>query len=304
MSNENLILSEVVKEFDGQLVSDGEFNEINYCTKDVGKPFLCFIENPKFVSKIDRNVSCALCTKELASCLPDFVKGVFICDEPKVTFHKILNKYAETYKSTEETKIGKNCNISGMASIATRGVVIGDNVTIEPFVVITENVKIGNNVTIRSNTTIGGKSFSLVRTNDNDVIGLKDIGTVIIDDNVEILGGVQVEKGILKSDCTFIGKNTKIDVLSHIGHGTVIGERVLVAAGTVIGGNATIGNDVWIGLNATIANRIVVGNNVRINLGAVVTQNIKDDEHVSGNFAIKHESFISYIKDIKRKYVK
>ena len=297
-------LSEVVRGHKGTLISDGSFYEINYCTKDVGRAFLCFIENPKFLSKIDSNVSCVLCLPELVDDLPEFVTGVFVCDEPKVLFHILLNNEAEKYQSNQKTRIGANCKISDLAVIADHDVVIGDNVIIEPFVVINPNVTIGNNVKIRSHSMIGGKSFSLVKTKQEEVLGLIDVGRVFIEDNVELLSGVKIEQGILPTDCTHIGKNVKIDVLSSIGHGSKIGDRTLIASAATIGGNAVIGEDVWIGLNATISNRIVIGNNSRVNLGSVVTQNVADNEQVSGNFAINHKGFISYMKSLKQKFVK
>lgn len=46
-----MLLSKLVEGIDGKLIADGEFETMNYCTADVEKCFLTFMENPKFLEK-------------------------------------------------------------------------------------------------------------------------------------------------------------------------------------------------------------------------------------------------------------
>ena len=46
-----MLLSELVEGIDGKLITDGEFEIMNYCTADIKKNFLTFLENPKFLKK-------------------------------------------------------------------------------------------------------------------------------------------------------------------------------------------------------------------------------------------------------------
>ena len=48
-----MLLSKLVEGIDGKLIADGEFETMNYCTADVEKCFLTFMENPKFLEKIN-----------------------------------------------------------------------------------------------------------------------------------------------------------------------------------------------------------------------------------------------------------
>ena len=290
----------------GRLVKDGEFEVLEYCTAEVDKKFLSFIEREKFISKISQNVSCVLCTEELVACLPDFIEGICVVEEPKkmfVTLHNELAK-SEAYAGPRKpTRIGENCDISDLACIAKENVTIGNNVTIEPFVVINSNVEIGDNCIIRSGTTIGGKGFNFVKTADGEMLGMRDLGRVVLGSNVEICSNCHVANGPLPTDVTRLDDHVKMDVFAQIGHGSRVGRRTLIASGAQISGNVVIEEDCWIGVNATISNRIHIGDNARINLGAVVTKNVEAGTAVSGNFAIDHGRFLSHIKELSKKEV-
>lgn len=92
------------------------------------------------------------------------------------------------------------------------------------------------------------------------------------------------------------GANSKLDAKVHIGHGTVLGKRVLVPSGAHIAGNCIVGDDVWVGVNATVSNRISIGDGARVSLGSVVTKDVPAGQTVTGNFAIDHKKFLSNLK--------
>lgn len=299
------LLSDVCKGLQGELVQDGEFQTLDFCTSDESELFLSFMEKEKFISKMNKNVSCIICKKELVDKLPEFIQGIFVTDIPKMEFYKVHNTLADAMIKENEidTVIGKNCKISSLAYIAKKNVVIGDNVVIEEFASIKENTTIQNNVFIGAGAVIGGKSFSYAKGNkdENEILDMKDMGQVFIDEGAAVYAQSHVARGVLKSDVTVIGKNAKVDALVHIGHGAKIGERTLIPAGAQIGGNVEIGRDSWIGVNATVANRLKLGENSKVSLGSVVTKDVLENETVSGNFAIEHSRFIKFIKWLSRK---
>src|SRR4029077_1573705 len=71
------------------------------------------------------------------------------------------------------------------------------------------------------------------------------IGTVVIEDEVELGANTTVDRGALGR--TRIGKGTKLDNMVHVGHNCDIGERVVIAAQTGISGSVTIEDDCVIG---------------------------------------------------------
>lgn len=294
-------LSDYESVIGGTLLSDGTFETLEYCTSLCNRPFLSFLENPKYMDQINSHVSCIITTEELHQNLPQFIKGVITVEEPKKSFvllHNFLASNDEYAPKKTPTKIGKNCKISPLACIANENVSIGDNVEIAPFVVIKENVTIGDNCVIHENCVIGGKSFNFVKTEDNQMIGMVDLGQVVLENNVEICSQCHIAGGPLPSDTTRLEENVKLDALVHVGHGTKIGRCTLIPAGAQIAGNVVIGADAWIGVNATIANRIVVQDGGRVSLGSVVTRNVEKNQTVTGNFAINHQQFIDNIKKI------
>lgn len=292
-------LSDLVKEYEGELLRDGEFDTLEYCTGSLRIPFLSFMENQKFVDKISEFTTCIFCKRELVKSLPNTVTGVFVTETPKELFHDVHNRLCENGGYALEiydNQIGEDCKISSSAHIASKSVTIGNRVIIEDNVVIGHNVTIGDDCIIHSGAVIGGKAFTFARASEQRIIGLKDVGKVVLGNRVEIFSLTHIANGILPTDVTYIDDDVKIDALVHVGHGVKVGKRTLIAASALLGGNATIGEDSWVGVNATISNRIVVGNNARVSLGAVVTKPVGDGETVSGNFAIEHSKFINKLK--------
>ncbi|MDD3138578.1 MAG: DapH/DapD/GlmU-related protein [Lachnospiraceae bacterium] len=283
------------------LLRDAEFDTINYCTSEETRRFIGFLEKEKFLDKINPNMKCVICKNDFVDKLPKEIEGVIISNEPKADWYRIYDIWAKEIKVNEMRKpsqIGINCDISRMAYVAENNVKIGNNVTIEPFACIHENVTIGDNCIIHSGTIVGGRSFSKART-ENEVLELVDLGQTVLEKNVELYSHVHIANGILPSDITYIGENSKLDAHIYVGHGTKLGKKVFIAAGAVLAGNCVIGDNVWIGVNATVSNRIIIGNNARVSLGAVVTKNVGESETVTGNFAINHEKFISLLRNYR-----
>ena len=63
-------------------------------------------------------------------------------------------------------------------------------------------------------------------------------------------------------------------------------------------GRVKIGANSYLGPNCTIKNGLFLGENTKISMGSVVTKDVKDDEVVTGNFAIPHKQFIENLKKI------
>lgn len=280
------------------LINEKEFETLGILASKVDKKLCTFIDDEKYIKDLKSNFVMIITTKKIYEELLDRDCGFYLVENPRVEFFSIHNKLANMvgYKRENfETTIGKGCNISDKAYISSKNVIIGNNVTIEEFVSIKENVKIGDNSIIRAGTVIGSTGFEFKRFQD-EIIPVSHLGGVIIGKNVEIQYNTTIDKAIYPWDDTLIGDFTKIDNLNHIGHACKIGKSVMIPAGSIIGGRAEIGDNVWIGIGSIIRNGIVIGKNARCNMGAVVTKSVKENENVTGNFAINHEIFINNIK--------
>tara|TARA_Y100000996_G_scaffold201591_1_gene158074 strand:+ start:1371 stop:1994 length:624 start_codon:yes stop_codon:yes gene_type:complete len=148
---------------------------------------------------------------------------------------------------------------------------IGNNVTIEPYVVIGPKVKIGNNVIL--------KSFSQL---EECKIGSKvEVGPyarirpgTLIKEGSKIGNFVEVKKSI-------VDKKSKINHLSYVGDSR-IGKSVNIGAGTItcnydgIKKNKTIiGDNVFIGSNSSLVAPLKIDKDSIVGAGSVITKNVK-----------------------------
>ncbi len=95
-----------------------------------------------------------------------------------------------------------------------------------------------------------------------ELIKFPQIGTVVIEDNVEIGANSCIDRGALGE--TRIGMGTKIDNLVQIAHNVQIGKRVIIAAQTGISGSTVIEDDCVIG------GQVGMGDHALIKSGAVI----------------------------------
>ena len=148
---------------------------------------------------------------------------------------------------------------------------IGNNVIIEPYVVIGSKVKIGNNVII--------KSFSHLESCkiENKV----EIGpyarirpNTILKEGSKVGNFVEIKKSTL-------GNKSKVNHLSYVGD-THIGKSVNIGAGTItcnydgVNKNKTkIKDKVFIGSNSSLVAPITINKNSIVGAGSVITKNVR-----------------------------
>ena len=64
-------------------------------------------------------------------------------------------------------------------------------------------------------------------------------------------------------------------------------------------GGSKIGDDVLIGPSASITSGLTIGDGAFITVGSVITKDVMAGTRVTGNFAIDHQKFITFIKSIR-----
>ena len=163
--------------------------------------------------------------------------------------------------------VGDNSFV-GQGTQLRAGVKVGDNVKIgancvlHPNVVIDDGCSIGDNVVLHAGVVIGADGFGYVRDEAGRYQKFPQIGTVIIENDVEIGANTCVDRGALGD--TRIGEGTKIDNLVQVGHNVDIGKRCVIAAQTGISGSVVIEDDCVIG------GQVGFGDHVRVQSGAVI----------------------------------
>jgi UDP-3-O-[3-hydroxymyristoyl] glucosamine N-acyltransferase len=175
-------------------------------------------------------------------------------------------------------KLGKHVAIQPHA-VLTEGVQVGERTRIGPGCALGQNVKIGShcniaaNVTIYPNTSIGDRvvvhagavlgsdGFGYVRDNETGRYEqFPQIGTLVIEDDVEIGANSTVDRGALGK--TIVRRGTKIDNLVHVAHNVDIGEDVVIAAQTGISGSTSIGKAAVVAGQVGLADHVTIGEGV------------------------------------------
>jgi UDP-3-O-[3-hydroxymyristoyl] glucosamine N-acyltransferase len=160
----------------------------------------------------------------------------------------------------EHSVIGDRTQIRAGAKIGD-DVTVGNDCVIYPNVFVEDGVTIGSEVILHAGVVIGADGFGYVR-GPMGYHKFPQIGTVIIEDNVELGANTCVDRAALGR--TRIGHGTKIDNMVHVGHNCDIGERVVIAAQTGISGSVTIEDDCVIG------GQVGFGDHIRVQSGAVI----------------------------------
>ena len=282
----------------GKIEKDGEFDWLGLTAEEyTGKKVLTFLNDEKYYKEIENNksVTCIITTKEVLEKIKGNKYGIILSENPRKDFFELHNKLVKEnfYFSKNENKISEKAIISEKATIGEYNIIIEEDVIMESNVTIYENVTIKKGSIIRSGTRIGGNGFEFSRFGE-EVLSIEFAGDVFIDENVEIQNNTCIDRGVF--DRTYLGKNVKVDNLVHIAHDVKIGANTLVVACTLIGGRTKIGNNSYLGPNCTVKNGLILGENSKVSMGAVVTKDVKDNEVVTGNFAIPHKQFIENLK--------
>jgi UDP-3-O-[3-hydroxymyristoyl] glucosamine N-acyltransferase len=161
----------------------------------------------------------------------------------------------------ENTRVGEGAQIHDGVKIGNN-VSIGKNSIVYPNCVVYDNVSIGENCVLHAGAVIGADGFGYVRDGANGYVKFPQIGTVIIENNVEIGANSCVDRGALGE--TRIGAGTKIDNQVQIAHNVQIGKRVVIAAQTGISGSTVIEDDCVIG------GQVGMGDHARVLSGAII----------------------------------
>ena len=284
---ETLLKKEILK---SKINHNFEINDVSSPNNLMKNSLLFLSDMPKNLNQLLDDI-CVI-TDKVNYFNNDF-KNIFLVNDLSFSYNIILNEIFShedqlSYKDefdyingsfisklsnvSDSVKIGKNCLIG-------RGVEIGENCILKNNVVI-KNAIIKSNVIICDNTSIGTTGFGFDFKNRGSNNLNPQLGIVFIDDFCHIGASCTIDRG--KIDFTYIGKNSMIDNLVHIGHNVIISDNACIAAQSGISGSVKIGSYVTIGGQSGFAGHINIGDNVMVAGKSGVTKNLKNDSVVAG----------------------
>ena len=243
---------------------------------------------PKQVIKVTVNNVLMVLAETLKKVYPDADIDYPDLSLKKPSKSKYRNvKFGNNVLVGNKVKIGKN-TVIGSNTIIEKNVILGNNCVIGSNIVLKNSI-LGNRVVLQDNCKIGQKGFGFI-PNKNKNFKFPHIGSVIIDDDVEIASGCTIDRGSL--DDTTIGKNTYLDNQVHVAHNVKIGSNCMIAGQVGFAGSTSIGNNVSIGGQAGVSGHLKIGNNVKIGGGSGIVKNIDDNQIVMGYPAVPLRDFL------------
>jgi UDP-3-O-[3-hydroxymyristoyl] glucosamine N-acyltransferase len=286
MSQTGKTVSELAALVRGKILGNPDTEIRQVASLDVaGEGDIAYVEDEKFFEVARKSKAACVIVPETSSLL---LLCQIAAKNPKLAFALIAEVlHPPKYRTPEihssaviavDAKIGRDVFIGAFVCVGEgstvgdrtqirAGAKIGDNVTvgsdcvIHPNVFLEDSVTIGNRVILHAGVVIGADGFGYVR-GEMGYHKFPQIGTVVIEDDVELGANTTVDRGALGQ--TRIGRGTKLDNMVHVGHNCDIGERVVIAAQTGISGSVTIENDCVIG------GQVGFGDHIRVQSGAVI----------------------------------
>ncbi|MCM8782534.1 MAG: UDP-3-O-(3-hydroxymyristoyl)glucosamine N-acyltransferase [Candidatus Omnitrophica bacterium] len=312
MAIKNLTLKEINNLVGGELEGDPAIIIKGVSgIKEAAEGDITFLANPKYESLINASKASAIITSKKTR--KTISKPVIRVDNPSLAFAKVIS-----FMFQDEKKLPKGINPT---AILGKGVNLGKDVSLGPYVVIEDDVEIGENaiicagvfvghgtkigsdtliypnVTVREKTVIGSR----VIIHSGTVIGsdgfgfeevngahykIPQLGIVVIEDDVEIGACVTIDRA--RFGKTIIGRGTKIDNLVQIAHNVVIGENSIIVAQAGISGSSRLGKNVILAGQSGIVGHIELGDNVIVGAQAGVTKSVPKNTFVVGSPAKPH----------------
>ncbi len=290
-------LADVARWVGGTVVGDGQ-TRITALSgiREAGRGHLTFIANSKYLHLLaSTRASAVLTSKEVRSARLPIIRT----DNPSLAFSKLAalaNPEQEQPPRGISPKavIGKRVRLGDGVAVQAFAVIeddveigdrtviqagctigrktrIGNDCLIYPHVSIREKVEIGHRVIIHSGTVVGSDGFGFA-TVQGIHHKIPQIGTVIVEDDVEIGANVTIDRA--RFGKTVIGKGTKVDNLVQIAHNVVIGPNCILVAQAGISGSTTLGKNVVLAGQAGVVGHISIGDNAMVGAQAGVTKSV------------------------------
>jgi UDP-3-O-[3-hydroxymyristoyl] glucosamine N-acyltransferase len=304
-------LKEIARFLEGEVVGDENVVITGICgIKEAGPGDITFLANPKYLSLLETTQASAVITSRD---IKSTSKPIIRTESPSLAFAKMVSliepqdiKHPKGIHPTaiigKDVTLGKNVSLGPYTVIEDRvclgdntiiyagcyigcNTKIGKNALIYANVSIREQVVIGERVIIHSGTVIGSDGFGFA-TLEGIHHKIPQIGTVVIEDDVEIGANVTIDRA--RFDKTVIGKGTKIDNLVQIAHNVVIGENSIIVAQAGISGSTVIGKGVTLAGQAGLVGHIRIGDGAVVAAQAGVTKSVAANTLVSGYPAKPH----------------
>lgn len=303
------LAAELGLEFTGE---DFEIHGVNTLDK-ADDTEISFLVNPKYSQQLETTrAGCVLTSGPYA----DKVGRALISSNVYMDLAKVVDIFAEPQGCLEgiselayihpDATVSESATIYPFAFIGA-GAVVGDNTTIfsgcyvgektvvgaqcllYPNAVVMGGLSLGDNVILQPGAVIGGDGYGYAQTPLGHM-KIPQIGTVVVEDNVEIGSNTAIDRAAL--DVTRIGAGSKIDNLVQIGHNVEVGQHCLIIGQVGIGGSTKVGNGVVLAGQVGVADNAEIGDGAMVGAQSGIAGKVKPGDKLAGSPAMPAGTFL------------
>jgi len=317
----SLRIDKLAAKLAGELVGDGSVELSGLSSlADAGPSDITFFSDFRYRKMLESTRAGALITKEPVSKLdiPQIVHP-----DPFLAFMDLVNVFFPEppvepgihplAHVSDSARVEENVAVLPFAYIGDEAVVgaetvihtgvyvgakaaLGEHCTLWPNAVVREGCRLGRRVILQPGCVIGGDGFGFARR-DGKFIKVRHVGTVHIEDDVEIGANATIDRATLGK--TVIRRGVKIDNLVHIAHNVRIGEDSAMAAQSGVSGSTVIGERVLIGGQVGMVDHLQIGADAVLIAQAGVIGDIPEGAMVSGYPARPHQEVLKSTAELR-----
>ena len=310
---------EIAQYLHGEVVGDYEVTVSTISKIEEGTAgSLAFLANPKYEHYLyDSDASIILVNRDFTPRNP-YKATLIKVDDAYQAFASLLQLYAKTRSGMKtgieqpsfmdesvvageelyfgafayagkNVKIGKRVKIYPQAFIG-ENVTVGDDTIIYSGAHIYDDTRIGARCIIHSGAVIGSDGFGFAPQADGSYQKVPQVGTVILEDDVEIGANTTIDCGTMGS--TIIRQGVKLDNLIQVSHNCDIGEHTVMAALTGLAGSTRVGRFCRLAGQVGLAGHLSVGDHVTIGAQSGVAKDTASDQVILGSPAMEYRQAI------------
>jgi UDP-3-O-[3-hydroxymyristoyl] glucosamine N-acyltransferase len=310
-----LKLNEIAERLGLQLEGDGDTDIHRVAAiEDAGPGDLTFFTNPKYHAELRATRASAVI---LGLDVPAAPCAMLRDAEPYLAFARAVELFADPWRPPPgphrladlgagvqlgaDASVGAFAVIGDGATIGARTVihphvvvgrqaVIGDDCVLHAGVSVRERVRLGNRVVVQDGAVVGSDGFGFARGKDGTYRKIPQIGSVVVEDDVEIGAHTAIDRPAVGE--TRIGAGSKIDNLVQVAHGVTLGRNVVLAAQVGIAGSTTIEEGVTLAGQVGVAGHLTIGKGVIATAQTGIPNSVPAGEFVSGYPAIDNHNWL------------
>jgi UDP-3-O-[3-hydroxymyristoyl] glucosamine N-acyltransferase len=280
-------VTEIARFLGGQVIGDGEIRIVGVASITEARPGeIAFLDSMKYESLLESTRASAVIVAPQTQRRKQTLISV---SQPRLAFAQVMRLFYPCIPDVprgihptavigDHVRLGENVHIGAYVCIADGAEIgggailfpsvfvgaktcVGSGSVIYPNVTLRERVTIGANVIIHSGSVIGSDGFGYAQEEDRH-LKIPQVGTVVVEDDVEIGANVAIDRGTLGA--TRIGRGTKIDNLVQIAHNVTIGPN------SILSGQVGIAGSTEIGAGAILAGQVGVVGHITIGEGSII----------------------------------